>query len=168
MFPLFHVSTLHSALNSSVIKCDSKRKNPSSLCELPDFAEWTETIESKSLLYSDRRAKTRGIQEGAVNFTLFFSDFSSILCYRFSVAFRSYPHILDCPLLNMFWPVGDFAAWLLCACLQSRQQASSRETSFFHFYKCMREWSEKRLSFFLLAGRENCYYLLWSQYTGEQ
>lgn len=30
-------------------------------------------------------------------------------------------------------PVGHFAAWLLHACLQSKQQASSRETSFFYY-----------------------------------
>lgn len=127
MFLLFHISTLHLALNSSAVKCDSGRKNPSNLWELPDFAAQTE----------DRHVKTGDIQEGAVNWILFFSDFSPILCtqihiskyYRFSMAFRSCPHILDCVLLNTFCPVEHSAAWLLQACLQSRQQAFSRETT---------------------------------------
>lgn len=45
-----------------------RKEEPLNLWELPDFAAPTEDIEGKFLLYSDRHAKTRGIQDGAVNF----------------------------------------------------------------------------------------------------
>lgn len=42
-----HSKTLHSALNNSVVKCDSEGRKPSNLCKLHDFAALPKEIQEQ-------------------------------------------------------------------------------------------------------------------------
>lgn len=104
MFLLFHVLTLHLALNSSAVKCDSERKSPliSESCLTLQHVQKTSKV-NFYFTQTDMQRPEVFKMELLILFN-FFPDFSPILCtqvhiskcYRFSMAFMSCLHILDC------------------------------------------------------------------------